>query len=141
MSYTMSEMTMCGYRCDLCKAYAPNIEKDDRRNELAQAWKKYYNVDIPIQEIYCDGCRCQKANARLIDSGCPVRKCAMEKTFQHCGECENYPCSTFTQREGLTEKKAEEKAKSDFSISEYNEYLLAYNNTSRIDDYKKNRNK
>jgi hypothetical protein len=137
----MSEITMCGYRCDLCKAYAPNIEKDDRRYELASAWKKYYNVDIPIEDIWCDGCRCQKENARLIDTDCPVRKCVIENKFGHCGECENHPCSTFTQREGLTEKEAEEKGKSQFNAAEYNEYLLAYDNRSRIHEYKKNSNK
>lgn len=31
----MPELTMCGYRCDLCKAFAPNIKKNDEREMVS----------------------------------------------------------------------------------------------------------
>ena len=31
----------CGMRCDLCLIYRPNVEKEDRRTEICNAWKKY----------------------------------------------------------------------------------------------------
>lgn len=33
----------CGMRCDLCLIYRPNVEKEDRRIEICDAWKK--NMD------------------------------------------------------------------------------------------------
>ena len=48
---------MCGYSCDLCKAFVSNIINKDEREILSNMWKKYYDLDIPTEEIYCDGCR------------------------------------------------------------------------------------
>ncbi len=31
----------CGMRCDLCLIYRPNVEKEDRRTEICNVWKKY----------------------------------------------------------------------------------------------------
>ncbi len=31
----------CGMRCDLCLIYRPNVEKEDRRMDICNAWKKY----------------------------------------------------------------------------------------------------
>ena len=30
---------MCGYRCDLCKAFAGNIKKNDHRQQLSEMMK------------------------------------------------------------------------------------------------------
>lgn len=132
-------MTRCGYCCDLCKAYAPNIQKNDQRKELSEAWKEYYDLDIPEDEIYCDGCRCEKSEAEFIDSNCPVKKCVVVKKINHCGDCSEYPCSTFNQRKGLSSSEAKEKSGANYNVSKYNEYLLAFDNKSRIDEYKKNK--
>ena len=78
---------MCGYKCDLCKAFATNIINKDEREILSNMWKKYYDLDIPPEEIYCDGCRCNKENAKRIDDDCPVRKCVIDKKIDNCGEC------------------------------------------------------
>lgn len=32
----------CGMRCDLCLIYRPNVEKEDRRTEICNAWKKIW---------------------------------------------------------------------------------------------------
>ena len=133
----MSELTMCGYCCDLCKAYAPNIEKHDQRQQLAVVWNKYYNLDISADDVYCDGCRCNKPGSKRIDKECPVRKCVIDKELIHCGDCSQYPCATSKQREGLSAEDAMEMVKSNFDVSEYNEYLLAYDNKTRMDNYKK----
>jgi hypothetical protein len=74
----------------------------------------------------------------LIDVGCVVRKCVIDKELNHCGDCSKYPCSTFCERKGLSAGEAEEKIGENFDASNYNEYLIAYDNKTRIDDYKKN---
>jgi hypothetical protein len=132
-------ITRCGYCCNLCKAFAPNIKNNDQREELSKVWKEYYNVDIPAEDIYCDGCRCEKEKGKLIDIGCPVRKCVIDKELNHCGDCSRYPCSTFNHRKGLSSSEAEDKLGENYDASNYNQYLLAYDNKTRIDDYKKNK--
>ena len=42
---------MCGYCCDMCKAFAGNIKKKDERNVLSDYWNKYY--DMLIVEACC----------------------------------------------------------------------------------------
>ena len=132
-------ITRCGYCCNLCKAFAPNIKDNDQRQELSKVWKEYYDLDIPTDDIYCDGCRCEKQTSKLIDTSCPVRKCVIDEKLNHCGDCSKYPCSTFNERKGLSASEAEEKLGENYDASKYNEYLLAYDNKSRIDEYKKNK--
>ena len=140
----MSELTMCGYRCDLCKAFSQNIEKKDEREELSVAWKKYYGLDIPAASIYCDGCRCSKPDAKRLDTECPVRNCVIKKGILHCGQCDEYPCETFNQRKGLTFDEAKQEHGEKFDSGVYNDFLLAYDNQSTLNQYineSKNQNK
>lgn len=131
----MSKITMCGYRCDLCKAFATNIKKNDQREMLSAMWQKYYDLNIPANEIYCDGCRCDKPDAKRVDMGCPVRQCVIQKELNHCGECEEFPCEIFGQREGLCYEEAKKQQGNAFDEVEYNECLLAYDNKTRLDEY------
>ena len=34
------EFSKCGMRCDLCLIYHPNVEKEDRRVEICNEWRK-----------------------------------------------------------------------------------------------------
>lgn len=133
----MEELTMCGYCCDLCKAYALNVEKDDKRHEQIQVWQKYYGgfETATIDSIYCEGCRCEKPDAKRIDGRCPVRKCVVEKGTHHCGNCEKYPCDIFEQRKGLSAKDARNKLGEAFDADEYEEYLKAFDNATRLEGY------
>ncbi|MFZ5354847.1 MAG: DUF3795 domain-containing protein [Bacillota bacterium] len=135
----MERITMCGYRCDLCKAFAPNIKKEDQREQLSNIWNKYYELNISPENIYCDGCRCNKENAKRIDMSCPVRKCVIDRNIHSCGDCDDLPCNTFEERKGLSIDEAKEKLGSEFCISEYNDFLLAYDNFTRIEKYRKNK--
>lgn len=130
---------MCGYKCELCKAFAPNIEKSDEREKLSSVWKKYYDLNITAEEIYCDGCRCSMENAKRIDNNCPVRRCVVGRHIKHCGECSDFSCATFKERQGISLQEAKEKLGNDFCEDEYNEFLLAYDNLNRITKYKKSK--
>ena len=86
----------CGMRCDLCLLYRPNVEADDRREEICNVYRKMfpgYNPDP--RNIICDGCSCEKENPILFDAACKTRKCVMEKNLTHCGYCDQYPCDIF----------------------------------------------
>ncbi len=133
----MEVLTMCGYRCDLCKAFTPNIKNKDEREFLSHMWMKYYGLDIPADRIYCDGCRCFSEDAKRIDMGCPVRKCVLEKGIEHCGDCSSYPCTTFEERRGLSLNEAKEKLGDKFCEDEFYSCLLAYDNMTRLNEYTK----
>lgn len=126
------KMTMCGYCCELCKAYVVNISRKDERERLSNLWHKYYDLNIPVDKIYCDGCRCDKDNAKRIDNNCPVRNCVLERGINNCGRCNEYPCATFNERIGLSFQEAKEKLGENFCQDDYDNYLLAYDNVTRL---------
>jgi hypothetical protein len=82
----------CGYRCDLCPAYIGNIHSAEDRQRVSDGWFKYYGFRIPPDQICCDGCRDEKADARRIDAECRVRTCAITRGFDTCASCERHPC-------------------------------------------------
>jgi len=50
-------LTRCGYRCDLCLAYKPNIAKHPENQQiLSDGWFKYFGFRLPAEVICCDGC-------------------------------------------------------------------------------------
>lgn len=126
---------MCGYCCDMCKAFAGNVKKNDQRAILSEYWKKYYGLDIPAEKMQCDGCRCKKDDARRIDGACPVRACAMGRKFHDCSECAEYPCENFLSRKGLSLEEAD--AACGLDLWDYYEYLSAFDNKSRLDRRKR----
>jgi len=90
-------LTRCGYRCDLCLAWRPNVERDAAsRQILSDGWHKYFGFRIPPEQICCDGCMAE--NAKLIDTSCPVRPCVIRKGLDNCAQCEEYACERLQER-------------------------------------------
>lgn len=86
----------CGMRCDLCLIYRPNVEKDDRRREICDAWRRVMDgFEANPETVICDGCRCERADAALFDPACKARACVTGKDIPHCGYCGEYPCAIF----------------------------------------------
>lgn len=86
----------CGMRCDLCLIYRPNVEKEDRREEICAAWSKMWQGFHPDPETtICDGCASEKEDAALFSPDCNARACVLEKGIPHCGYCDRYPCDIF----------------------------------------------
>ncbi len=131
------ELSMCGYRCDLCKAHSKRVRQVDEREELSRIWQKYYGFLIPPENIVCDGCRCEEPGACRLDAGCPVRPCVLDKGLNHCGECPQYPCAKFEERIGLNRNDAMKKQPEDFIAAEYECYLAAYDNRTHLNAMKR----
>lgn len=128
------KFTMCGYCCEMCKAYTKSIKRKDEREELLRYWKKYYNLEIPIEDMLCDGCRCKNEGA-LVDKECPIRLCVLEKKLGDCSECDSYPCAKFMSREGINYDDAYKIE--ELTIDKYYEFLGAFDNKSRMDRKRK----
>lgn len=123
-------LSKCGYRCDLCLAYSPNIaEHPENPQILSDGWFKYFGFRIPAAEIYCDGC--QAENSRLIDTSCPVRPCVMAKGLANCAPCEAYGCSKLIER-WVTLEEIQQKSSVPVPIEDYERFIRPYENKIRL---------
>jgi hypothetical protein len=90
-------LSRCGYRCDLCLAYRPNVEANPANQQiLSDGWHKYFGFRITPADIICDGCLAE--SPRLIDSACPVRPCVLERGLRSCADCPDYGCEKLAER-------------------------------------------
>jgi hypothetical protein len=124
-------LTRCGYRCDLCLAYRPNVEQNPAdRQVLNDGWFAYFGFRLPPEEICCDGCMAD--DPELIDKSCPVRPCVLEKGLDNCAQCEYDGCKRLAERLVVYE---EVKSRMDGDIPEedYVRFIRPYENKRRLD--------
>ena len=114
----MSEVVaLCGYRCDLCPAYDENIKNKDNRQEISEGWKRYFEFEIPSEEIGCVG---YISEGKHADVNCPIRPCALEKKVENYAHCDNFLCEKLQSRvefiERLLEKCANNVPEEDYRL-------------------------
>lgn len=131
----------CGMRCDLCLIYRPNVDRQDRREEICRVYSKTmpgYHPDP--HTIICDGCLCEEERAVLLDPTCKTRACVRERGLIHCGYCEQYPCGIFPAeptRKALVRKIDVEKQ----WTWEEEALMEAYSCKKNMDEFRKNQQK
>ena len=82
-------MGCCGLDCEKCGAYIATVNNDDAmREKTAKLWSEWNNTVIPPEAINCLGCRSDGVKAYYCTELCAIRKCALDKGFATCGECE-----------------------------------------------------
>jgi hypothetical protein len=124
-------LTCCGYRCDLCLAYRPNVERNpSNRQALSDGWHRYFGFRLNPEVICCDGCMSE--DPHLIDDGCPVRPCVIEKGLQNCAQCDDYICEKLQDR--LVDY-AEVQQRTGLKIprAEYLSFIRPYENKRRLE--------
>jgi hypothetical protein len=130
-------LTMCGYRCDLCLAYAPNVASGDRRPELSDGWFAVYGFRIQPEQILCEGC-VSSDNPALIDKGCPVRPCVVAKGIPNCASCPDYVCDKLGQRI-VDRAEIEGKLGRPLGDAEYERLVRPYESRARLDALRRGR--
>ncbi|NLZ03646.1 MAG: DUF3795 domain-containing protein [Phycisphaerae bacterium] len=128
-------LSRCGFRCDLCLAYRPNVEANlAGRQVLSDGWHKYFGFRIPAEQIICDGCMAE--NAHLIDKSCPVRPCVMERGLANCSQCPDCPCAQLTERLVVYEELA---TRTPFPIpsEDRTRFIAPYENKRRLDQLRR----
>ena len=91
------KLSLCGFRCDLCLAYKPNIEAHpENRQILSDGWHEYFGFRLPPEAIYCEGCSAE--SGKTLDRDCPVHPCVIERKLENCAACESYICDKLTER-------------------------------------------
>jgi hypothetical protein len=124
-------LTRCGYRCDLCFAFAPNIAANPaNREKLSDGWFKYYGFRIPPEKIVCDGCMAQ--DPRLIDRSCPVRPCVIERGLDNCAQCEEVVCHRLAERL-VDYEQVRERAGALIPEGDYQCFIRPYENKRRME--------
>jgi hypothetical protein len=124
-------VTRCGYRCDLCLAYRPNVEGDGaNQQKLSDGWFKYFGFRLPPEQIVCDGC--MAADPKLIDDSCPVRPCVMEKGLDNCAQCDQYACERLKERLVVYED-VRKRIDAEIPEDDYLCFIRPYENKRRLD--------
>ena len=128
-------LSRCGYRCDLCLAYAPNVQAHpEYRQTLSDGWFKYFGFRIPAEQIYCDGCL--SGRTRLIDRECPVRPCVIEHAVDNCSACAEYVCDRLKERLVAFEE-AERRVGMTILPEDRERFIRPYENQARLEKLKK----
>ena len=124
-------LARCGYRCDLCLAYRPNVEPHPaNRQILSDGWHRYFGFRIPPEDIVCDGCRAE--GLRLIDNACPVRPCVIERSLRDCSECPDFGCERLVERQVVFEEVAGRVAGA-IPDEDRARFIAPYENRRRLD--------
>jgi len=97
----MEILSRCGFRCDLCPAYNPNIKSFEDKKEVSEKWQKYFGFYLPPEKVGCDGCI---DNTPPLDSECPIRPCVNEKELKNCAYCNNFGCDKLKSRMNALEE-------------------------------------
>lgn len=129
-----SILTRCGYRCDLCLAYKPNVDKEPlNQQKLSDGWFTYFGFRIDPPNIICDGCMAE--NPKLIDQNCPVRACVIEKGLESCASCDQYVCDTLKERIVLYED-VKNRVGREIPQDDYVCFIQPYENKRRLDFFR-----
>ncbi len=85
-------IAFCGLDCLNCPAY---IAKRDNNHELREKTAKSWSsagFKVEPNQINCDGCH---SDGELVEfcTNCIVRNCAIERSFNTCADCGEYPCT------------------------------------------------
>jgi hypothetical protein len=124
-------LTRCGYRCDLCLAYRPNVEQNPaNQQKLSDGWFKYFGFRLPPEQIICDGCMAE--DPKLIDQACPVRPCVIARGLENCAQCDQYVCEKLTERLVLREEVAK-RVGGEIPEDDYRCFIRPYENKLRLD--------
>lgn len=83
-------IAICGLNCETCEARIATINNDDvLRAKVAKLWSELNGVEITPNMINCVGCRINGIKTPYCESLCPIRRCALEKQMETCGDCAN----------------------------------------------------
>jgi len=132
-------LSRCGYRCDLCLAYKPNVEKNpENRQKLIDGFYKYYGFRLSESESCCDGCMAD--NPKLIDKNCSIRPCVIEKGLDNCSQCENYVCEKLKQRLVIYDE-IKQRMSEEIPENDYIRFINPYENKRRLDALRASKSK
>ena len=121
-------LTLCGYRCDLCRFYTKNIKSEEDRQRVSLEFNRIFGWNIKPEDVECVGC---KNEGKQADPNCPVRPCALEKGLENCAHCPEFICDRLKERINFTEEFLE-KNKEPISEEDFDKYIKPYQSKERM---------
>ena len=80
----------CGLDCSKCEARLATVNNDDDlRKKVSELWSRLNGGEITPEMINCEGCRIDGKKTVFCDSLCEIRRCALGKKYETCGDCAN----------------------------------------------------
>ena len=81
-------IAFCGLDCEKCDARIATVNNDSaQRRMVAKLWSELNGTEITPDMINCNGCRIEGVKTPYCDSLCPIRKCALARAVETCGDC------------------------------------------------------
>jgi hypothetical protein len=128
-------LSRCGFRCDLCMAYRPNVERHpENRRLLSNGWFKYFGFRIEPENILCDGCL--NDQCITLDKDCRVRPCVVTNALENCARCEKYGCDKLRERM-LTFEVIQTHFKESIPDEDRERFIRPYENTVRLNEMRR----
>ncbi len=80
-------MSSCGVMCSGCPAYIAASKGMEYQKQVAEAWKRIYNLDEPPEHISCGGCLGSDEALFYTSRSCAARRCSRSKGLNSCAQC------------------------------------------------------
>jgi hypothetical protein len=84
----------CGLYCGVCGVYMASRDNNQKlKDKLANAY------GVTPEQIVCKGCL---SNEKFVYcEKCGIRMCVMEKNYEGCHQCKEFPCKLMGPLENL----------------------------------------
>ena len=89
-------IAFCGLDCEHCDARIATVNHDEKlREKVAKLWSEWNHTEILPEYVVCEGCKGDGVKCYFCGELCQIRKCAISKGFDSCGQCaEMESCKT-----------------------------------------------
>ena len=86
-------ISYCGIDCSKCDSYlATQSGNHEELEKVAIKLSELYHTEVKPEYVICDGCRVGKRRSYYCANLCKMRKCCIEKKYDSCIECADFPC-------------------------------------------------
>ena len=97
-------IAFCAIRCHECDAYKATMANDEEALErIAKEWSTE-TLWFTAKDVRCCGCGAPKKAVFAWARDCPLRTCCVEKGYDHCTECPDFPCDIVEKSPGAKER-------------------------------------
>ncbi|MCP4762976.1 MAG: DUF3795 domain-containing protein [archaeon] len=79
----------CGLYCGVCSIYI--ADRDNNVKFKGVLKKLYAGIVESTEEIRCTGCRSEGILFKYCQD-CPIRDCIIERNYESCHQCDEWPC-------------------------------------------------
>lgn len=96
MTERRREIGACGNYCTGCLDYRTLASNDpELRKQAVAVIKNETDIDVPLDQVGCEGCWGGIHEPWCATVECGIRKCVDAKGYATCAECLAFPCDVY----------------------------------------------